>query len=210
MAGRIWDRAVNVDHGRVKYNLDKQLLGGFPVERACNRIDAPFYFYSHPDFALRADAGGGTESLEVTEGNRPKVQQLLADFLADSGQRLRLTWGKAAGKRRHIVLQRDGGRFLMAWVREDKQTVEFHVADRWTYLDVEGKKYPKDTFLGKVTPAYLIHDLPTLRNALDLLLANLDRPERVTSPMGEYAWEKPVKPRPYEALWAELVGDTSH
>lgn len=36
-----------------------------------------------------------------------------------------------------------------------------------------------------------------------------DRPERVTSPIGEYAWEKPVKPRPYEILWAELVGDDS-
>ena len=96
----------------------------------------------------------------------------------------------------------------MAWIREDKKTAEFHVADRWTYMDVEGKKYPKDSFLGSVTPAYLIHSLPALRNALDLLLANLDRPERVTSPMGEYAWEKPGKPRPYETLWAELVGDT--
>ena len=143
----------------------------------------------------------------MTEGNRPKVQSLLADFLAGSGQTLRLTWGKTAGARRHIVLQRDGDRFLMAWVREDKETAEFHAADKWTYMDVEGKKYPKDTFLGKVTPAYLIHDLPALRNALDLLLANLDRPERVTGPMGEYARENPVSPRPYETLWAELVGD---
>ena len=206
MAGGIWDHAVNVDHGRVKYNLDKQLLGGFPVERARNRPDAPFYFCDYPSSAARMDAGGNTEALKVTEGNRPKVQALLADFLAGGGQRLRLTWGRTAGQRRHIVLQRDGGRFLMAWVREDKQTAEFHVADRWTYMDVERKKYPKDTFLGKVTPAYLIHGLPALRNALDLLLASLDRPERVTSPMGEYAWEKPGKPRPYEALWAELVG----
>lgn len=95
----------------------------------------------------------------------------------------------------------------MAWILEEKRTVEYHVADRWTYLDVEGKKYPKDTFLGRLTPAYLIHDLPALRNALDLLLANLDHPARVTDPMGEYAGEKPVKPRPYEALWAELVGE---
>ncbi|MDE6589876.1 MAG: hypothetical protein K2K53_05945 [Oscillospiraceae bacterium] len=144
----------------------------------------------------------------MTEGNRPRVQTLLADFLAGQGQKLRLTWGKKAGTRRHIVLTRDGERFLMAWVREDKKKAEFHAADRWTYMDVEGKKYPKDTFLGKTIPAYLIHDLPGLRNALDVLLANLDRPERVTSPMGEYASENPVKPRPYEALWAELVGDT--
>ena len=208
MAHQIWSYAVNVDHGRVKYNLDKQLLGGFPVERAHNRPDAPFYFYDYPNSTAFADAGGTAEVLEVTEGNRPKVQALLADFLTGSGQKLRLTWGKATGARRHIILTRDGERFLMAWVREDKKTVEFHVADRWTYMDVEGKKYPKDTFLGKVVPAYLIHDLPGLRNALDPLLANLDRPERVTSPMGEYASENPVKPRPYETLWTELVGDT--
>ena len=207
MAGGIWDYAVNVDHGRVKYNLDKQLLGDFPAERAHNRPDAPFYFHFYPDTAVRADDVGEMETLEVTEGNRSKVQRLLSDFLAGGGQTLRLTWGRTRGTRRHIVLRRDGERFLMAWIREDQKTVEFHVADRWTYMDVEGKKYPKDSFLGSVTPAYLIHDLSGLRNALDLLLANLDRPERITSPMGEYAWEKPGKPRPYEALWAELVGD---
>ncbi len=208
LAGGLWSYAVNVGHGRVKYNLDKQLLGGFPMERAHNREDAPFYFYEYPSSAARVDDGGNVETLVVTEGNRPKVQKLLADFLLGGGQKLRLTWGKTAGKRWHIVLRQDSGRFLLAWVREDKKTAEFHAADKWTYMDVEGKKYPKDTFLGKVTPAYLIHDLPVLRNALDLLLANLDRPERITSPMGEYAGENPVKPRPYEALWAELVSDT--
>ena len=68
-----------------------------------------------------------------------------------------------------------------------------------------GEKYPKDTFQGRVTPAYLIHDLPKLRNALDLLLANLGNPEVVTSPIGEYASENPVKPRPYEVLLEALV-----
>ena len=207
MAGRIWSHAINVDHGRVKYNLDKQLLGDFPMDRAHNRPDAPFYFYEYPNSAVRIDADGSAAALEVTEGNRIRVQQLLTEFLAGEGQRLRLTWKKTVGTRWHIVLTREVGRFLMAWIREDKRTVEFHAADKWTYMDVEGKKYPKDTFLGKVTPAYLIHDLPTLRNALDLLLANMDHPERVTSPIGEYAWEKPGKPRPYEVLWEELVGD---
>ena len=207
MSGRIWDYAVNVDHGRVKYNLDKRLLGGFPIEWARSRTDAPFYFYEYPNLAVRKDAAGNVETLEVTEGNRPRVQAFLADFLSGNGQKLRLTWGRKPGKQQHIVLLQDAGRFLVAWVREDKQTVEFHTADRRTYMDVEGKKYPKDTFQGKITPAYLIHDLSALRCALELLLANLDRPERVTSPMGEYAEEKPVKPRSYAALWEELVND---
>ena len=120
-------------------------------------------------------------------------------------RRLRLTWSRTNGENAHIVLLQDGGRFLMAWMQEAKRTVEFHVADCWTYMDVSGKKYPKDTFQGRVTPAYLIHDLPKLRNALDLLLANLGNPEVVTSPIGEYASENPVKPRPYEVLLEELV-----
>ncbi len=203
----IWTRAVNVDHGRTKYNLDKQLLGGFPMERACNCPDAPFYFSVYPNSAVFGRGEGGAETLKITELNRARLQKGLKAFIEGGFSKLRLTWGGEEGRRRHIVLLQDGGRFLMAWILEEKRTVEYHVADRWTYLDVEGKKYPKDTFLGRLTPAYLIHDLPALRNALDLLLANLDHPARVTDPMGEYAGEKPVKPRPYEALWAELVGE---
>ena len=204
-AGGIWDYAVNVDHGRVKYHVDKQLLADFPPERACNLPGAPFYFNSYPSSAARTDEAGRLETLHLTEHNRAMLQELLAGFMGGGFRRLRLTWSRTNGENAHIVLLQDGGRFLMAWMQEAKRTVEFHVADCWTYMDVSGKKYPKDTFQGRVTPAYLIHDLPKLRNALDLLLANLGNPEVVTSPIGEYANEKPVKPRPYEVLWAELV-----
>ena len=119
-----------------------------------------------------------------------------------------MTWGKEPGHRRHIVLLQENGRFLMAWVRDEKDTVRFHVVDWRIYADVEGKKYPKDTFQGRVTPAYLLHDRVLLRNALDLLLANLENPGVVTDRIAEYVEEKPVKARPYEALWTELVGDT--
>ncbi len=145
----------------------------------------------------------------VGESERPRLQKLLARFLREECPKLRLTWGKKAGRRQHIVLLQDGGRFLMVWLQEEKQTAEYHVADVWTYMDVEGKKYPKDTFQGRTTPAYLIHDGVTpLRNALELLLAHIDEPSIVTGKFAEYASENPVKPRPYGTLWAELVGDT--
>lgn len=118
---------------------------------------------------------------------------------------MQMTWGKEPGPRDHIVLLQDNGRFLMAWLTEKKQTAKFHVADQRTYMDVEGKKYPKDTFQGRVTPAYLIHDLVSLRNALDLLLANMDNPQIVTGKFAEYADEKPVKARPFKALYKELI-----
>lgn len=209
MARGIWAYAEIVSHGRGKYNLDKQLLGDFPMEWAYNRADAPFYFALYPDSAALVDDGGGVEVLAVSDPERLRLQQMLARFFGGGFPKLRLTWGKRPGKRRHIVLLRDGERFLMAWILEEKQTVEYHVADHWTYLDVEGKKYPKDTFRGRITPAYLIHSGVTpLRNALGLLLACMDRPTVITGGMGEYAGEKPVKPRPYEAQWAELAGDT--
>lgn len=209
MAGGIWDYAIGVSYGRAKYNLDKQLLADFPMERAHNRPDAPFYFFLYPDSVACVDEQGGVETLEVVQANRGRMQQMLIRFLQGGFHKLRLTWRKEAGRRWHIVLLQDGGCFLMAWLQEEKRTVEYHVSDVSTYMDVEGKKYPKDTFQGQVTPAYLIHDGVTpLRNALELLLANLDNPDSVTGKFAEYADEKPVKARAYEDLWADLVGDT--
>ncbi|MCM1541305.1 MAG: J domain-containing protein [Blautia sp.] len=208
MAGGIWDHAINVFHGRSKYNLDKQLLADFPMERAHNRADAPFYFFLYPASAVRVDEQGSVEALEIDQLKRGRLQQMMTGFLQGGFRKLRLTFGKEAGRRRHIVLLQDSGRFLLAWILEEQQTVRYHVADVGVYMDVEGKKYPKDTFQGRVTPAYLIHDRVAVRNELELLLANLDDPDRITGRFAEYAGEKPVEERSYEELWAELAGDT--
>ena len=207
LAAGIWNYAVNVTHGRSKYNMDKQLLGGFAEERARNNEDARFYFYAYPDAAVWMDGQGGTQGLAVDELARDRLQQTLVRFLEGAYPRLRLTWGSEPGGRRHIVLLHEEGRFLLAWLDEEKQDAEFHVADRYTYMDVEGKKYPKATFQGRVVGAYLVHDCPALRNALELLIANLDEPKRVLHKFAEYAGEKPVKARSYEDIWADLVGD---
>ena len=74
-------------------------------------------------------------------------------------------------------------------------------------MDVEGKKYPRDTFRGRVTPAYLIHsDIIALRGALEQLLASMEAPERFVDKFAEFADEKPVKPRAYEVVRAEILG----
>lgn len=205
-AAGIWHYAVSVTHGRHKYNLDKQLLGGFSEDQVHNNEDARFYFYTYPNAAAWVDGGGNVETLAVGEQNREKLQQVMAQFLGGSWSKLRLTWGSEPDKRRHIVLLHEAGRFLLAWVDETKRRVEFHVADRYTYMDVEGKKYPKATFQGRTVGAYLVHDgTKALRNALELLLANLDEPTRIVNKFAEYAEEKPVKARPYEEIWADLV-----
>jgi len=190
--GGIWNYAVNVAHGRHKYNLDKQLLGGFPMERAYNRQDAPFYFSLYPDSAVGLNGQGEEETFIIGEKGRGFAQTIMARFVKGDFLRLKLTWGKTEGKRQHVVMFREDGRFLFAWVSEEKQTVEYHVADKRTYMDVEGKKYPKTTFQGRIVPAYLVHEgvLP-FKNALELLLACVDDPERITGQFAEYAWEKP-------------------
>ncbi len=114
MARDIWAHAEIVSHGRVKYNLDKQLLGGFPMEWAYNRVDAPFYFSLYPDSAALVDNVGGVETLTVNDLERPRLQQMLVRFFQGGFPKLLLTWGKKSGQRAHIVLLRDGGRFLMA------------------------------------------------------------------------------------------------
>ena len=207
LAGGIWYYAEIVTHGRHKYNLDKQMLGGFSEERAHNKEDARFYFYTYPDTAAWADSEGNVETLTIGQSDRGSLQKAMTQFLSGAWPIFRLTWGIEAEKRRHIVLLHENGRFLLAWVDETKRQVEFHVADHRTYLDVEGKKYPKAIFQGRTVGAYIIHDgAAALRNPLELLLANLDEPSRIINKFAEYAEEKPVKARPYEVLWNELVG----
>lgn len=135
--------------------------------------------------------------MEIGTANKSKLQQTLIRFLKGDFCRLRMTWGTDAERREHIVLLQDSGRFVMAWIQEEKRTVQYHVADVKTYLDVEEKKYPKDTFQGQIIPAYLIHEgVTALRNALELLLAELDESDTVTGKFAEYAGENPVKERP--------------
>ncbi len=204
-AGNIWSYAVFINHGRHKYNLDKRLLGGFPLEWSYNRPTAKFYLSDYPDLAVWTDGKGQREALELNTFNRDRLQQALAGFMGGGCAKLCLTWGREPGRQRHIAMVQDQGRFLLAWLLDEKQQAQFHVADVPTYLDVEGKKYPKDTFRNRVTPAYLIHSGMQLRGALEQLLACIEEPTRFTGKFAEFAPESPVKPRPYPVLRAELV-----
>lgn len=208
-----------VENARGAVSMARQMLEEvlvpprIPME---SLVNLPDEVYAMPDFYVlsrerdaQAFWSRPVELLEIGQPERGKLQQMMIRFLQGGFRKLRLIFGREAGRRKVIVLFQDGGRFLMAWLQEERQTVRFHVADAGTYMDVEGKKYPKDTFQGRIIPAYLIHNgVIPLRNALELLLANLDRPAGITDKIAEYTEEKPVKARSYEELWAELAGDT--
>ncbi len=202
----LWSYTYRTDHGRHKYNIDKQLLGGFPPERARNRLTAKIYLSLYPDMAVYTDNQEEREELSVGRQNRDRLRHALLRMFQGDLSRLRMTWGTQSGSQRHIFILRDGERFLLAHLDDSRERAEFHVADVSTYINVEGKKYPKDTFLGRTTPAYLIHlGAADLRNALELLLANMEHPKIILDEFAAYAFENPVKPRPYSAIRAELV-----
>lgn len=207
-AGQIWSYAVNVYHSRHKYNLDKQLLGGFPPERARSRLDAKFYLSVYPNLAVCKDAAGNLRPLRLGEMNRDRLQQILLQAMRGALQTLRLTWGTEPEQQTHLVLLQDQDRFLLALLRDRQRLAEFRVADERAYLDAEGSKYPRGVFLGRSVPAYLIFsDSAALRNPLELILAKMDRLELLEEQFGAFAPECPDSQRPYEVLRGELVED---
>lgn len=160
------------------------------------------------------------------------VKQTFAQFFQGQVVRMRLSWPVSPAPYRahlapdvleaklkrwedkplqsHIVLLRDGNAAMLLCLQDLLQQAEYFVADYWTYLDVEGKKYPKGTFLGKTVPAYLIHtDFVPLRNQLDLMLDHMDCLADVTHRFGTFADEKPVKARDYETIRREFVPEVS-
>jgi hypothetical protein len=201
-AGRIWSYAAAMCHGRHKYNLDKLLLGGFPLERCHNRLGDKFYLACYPEEIACLDAAGEAEHLPIGNINRDRVQAALVNAVQGRLTALCLRWSEG----RYVVLRQEEGRFLLLYLDDQRRRAVFHVADKRTYMDVEGKKYPKGVFQGRVTPAYLIHhDAIALRTALEQLLSAMDAPERFVDQFAEFAGESPVKERPYEVVRGEMV-----
>ena len=95
---------------------------------------------------------------------------------------------------------------MMVCLRDDTKQAEYYVADVGTYMDVKGKKYPKDTFMGRITPAYLIHsDAEMIRNCLDLIFDDMGDLPAIMGQFAAFASEKPVKARTYEEIRNDLV-----
>lgn len=110
--------------------------------------------------------------------------------------------------RSHIILRREDERYTLLCLQDMAERAQYHVADRGVYMDVEGKKYPKESFMGRSMPAYLIHRAPVvLRNLLDLLLDNMECLLPVTERFAEFASENPVKARDYNEIRREFVAE---
>lgn len=235
--GCAWREAwggVFIQNRRVKYNLAKQELGKFPLDRAYNSERQPVLLDQDPEtlnrhpVELEQRTQDGTVSITQIDGKKkPVFTEATKRFFRGDTVWLRLSWDVSPDEYRkhfapqffedilarraakpmqcHIILCRDGDRCTMLCLQDPAEKAEYYVADMQTYMNVENK-YPKENFLGKTMPAYLIHKDPVhLRNRLDLLLDYMECPLPVTRRFGEFAEEKPGKARDYDTVREEFV-----
>ena len=229
---------VFIKNRREKYNLAKQELGGFPLERAFNSERQPVILDRSPEalnrqpLSLEWRTQDGTVKSALIDGAKtPLFSETMKQFFQGNVVWLRLSWDVSPDDYRqhfaspffenilarrtgrpmqsHIILRRDGDRYTMLCLQDLAERAVYYVADTRTYMGVEGKKYPKDSFLGRPMPAYLIHSNPiALRNRLDLLLDNMECMLPVTDRFAEFAPESPVKARDYDTIREEFVKET--
>lgn len=212
--GADYQRLWAVGNGRgleqQRYRAAKQKLGGFPAEQAQNYILAKFVIFRYPEQVEKETNDGNRSVIEIGSGNTDEAKLALVEFMQNKLRRLRLTWNPQSEGQTwypfHIVLLQEDQRYMMVCLRDDVQQAEYYVADTAAYMDVEGKKYPKDTFMGRVTPAYLIHpDATKIRNCLDLIFDDMDDLPAIMGQFAAFASEKPVKARAYGEIRGELV-----
>lgn len=235
--GCAWREAwggVFIQNRRVKYNLAKQELGKFPLERAYNSEKQPVLLdpdietlNRHP-MELEQRTQDGTVSIIQLDGKKkPAFTEAIKQFFRGDIVWLRLSWNvsveeyrkhyaphifegiltRRAGKpmQCHIVLRRDKNCYTMLCLQDPAEAAQYYVADTGTYMNVESK-YPKDSFQGRIMPAYLIHKDPVpLRNRLDLLLDYMECPLPITGRFAEFAGETPGKAREYDVIREEFV-----
>ena len=206
----LWASHTELQNARHKLLMARQKLGGVPPCRGRSYLMAKFVLSQYP---VRLDCltlDGQRTLTDIKSGNYGLAAAALVQFVQRKLVRLRLTWAfqtpEDGAERRHLALLQDGGRFMLVWLRDGKRRADFYVADVGAYMDVKGSRCPREDFLGRSVPSYLVHrDLERIRNCLDLMLDDIANCGPVVNQFGEFAAGDPVKPRPYEELRRELA-----
>lgn len=190
-----WSCDVNRQDARHKLLMAQQKMGGVPPQRGRNDfLLSRFVFSRYPVQMEYAAPTGERAAADLRPGGYGQAAEALIGFMQQKLARLRLTWAFKPSEgepyRRHLVLLRDGGRFMLLWLRDDKRLAEAYASDAPL------------TFLGHIAPACLVHrDLLRIRNCVDLLLDDIDNTDPVTDRPGEFV---PIA-LPYEEVRGELV-----
>ena len=205
--GFFWSLDVFYQKHR-RYYICKQALGGFPLEWSYRRPTAKFVFSKKPISIGFESLDGKKEEKKISQVNQTEAGEALVSFVLGKLKKLCLVWEWEETWQSYIVLLQDQGKYMMAYLRDDIKSAEYYVADVKGYMEVEGKDYTKEIFLGKTMPAYLIHqDILKIRNGLDIIFDNFLGPVLAVNRFGEFAKENPIKPRDYQKIKKELVGE---
>ncbi len=196
----LWSQAINVSHGRNKYNMDKQLLGNFPVEWAHNNISDKIYLDIYPDSFALTNLQETSETIILKTSNRFKIQTAFQQYLKGQAQQLCLNWSYL-----NLVLLQENGQYMMVFLHRDN--AEFCVADKQSYFKSNNEDAAKELFLGKITPSYLLHkDIAAFRNHLELLLAKITEPECILNEFAQYTNTNLPKEWSFQTLCEEFLG----
>ena len=194
-----WTQAINVSHGRNKYNIDKQLLGNFPVEWAHNNLSDKIYLDIYPSSFTLTNLQKETETIEIKTSNRFKLQNAFQKFLKGEAQEFCLNWSSF-----NLVLLQEDRRYMLVFLQNE--TSRFCVANKESYLQTNEEHSKTELFCGKITPSYLLHtDIAAFRNSLELLLAKLDDPQCIINEFGQYTNEEPTEQWTYKIICKEFL-----
>lgn len=200
--GWLWDSNTSQLNGQHKRYMAQQKVGGFPPHRGRNRLAVRFVMSKYPLELEQAGLDGERTMTAIKSGSYGRATDALSQFMKEKLGRLRLSWEfktpEGGAFRRHLVLLQDDGRFMMAWLQDDKDWAQYYIAEP------AGENSGTDTFLGRLVPARLVHhDLKGIRNCVDLLLDDMDNTDPVTERSEVFETVK----APYDAVRLELIGE---
>lgn len=208
----MWSPQIYRFETRQRYTLARRLYGGYSAEQAHNQIQARFYLPQLPVRMLYKETEGTTAERTAVGKDKAGVQYQLSRFMWGQLAELSLTWqyeskgaagyyGENILRERHLVLLKDNACFQMIYMDDEHSHISYLVSDVSEYMNAEGKKYRKETFLGKTVPGYLVHkDLGRIRDGLDLLLSEIMNPSAIVGRFGEFAYDEKAD---YEKLKEE-------
>lgn len=194
----MWSPKIYLSETKLQYHLAKRLFGGYTAEQTRNQLTDRFYIPILPKYISYTDTEGNSSGDLETTGNKMAVQEALFQYMKGRLSKLTLTWQyeeTTAGlepllQMRKIVLLQELGRHQMFYLDNQKQGLEYLVADVNEYLNANGKKSRKTSFQGKTVLGYLVHEnLIRIRDYLDLLIPQIRYPNAILGIFGEFSYE---------------------
>lgn len=202
-ADRVWSHiSSSVYYNKQKYNEEKRLLGGFPVERSLNLLSDQIGFTVYPKTLTAVTQEGDKRTLDTTGVNRDMPRFYLHRFFQKNLGQLAFHFDG----NRHLVLLEDSGNMLLMLFEDEMQRASFCMTEKKRYQ--AGEQIPATDFRGEPVPAVCVFtDMEKLRGTAELLLARMDAPDTILSKSGLYLSGNPCSEHGYGALRAQFLAE---